>query len=100
MQGLQAMAWLSAEELTHHPNGDSFLVSGQQMWCLQRCACWYIRLLKERLFSLLYADSSLTCLVLLQAVAGTAGEIAIISLVEARVVSLLKGNHAYSSMCA
>jgi len=27
MQALQALAWLSAEELTQHPNGDAFLVS-------------------------------------------------------------------------
>lgn len=26
LQGLQALAWLSAEELSGHPNGDAFLV--------------------------------------------------------------------------
>ncbi|CAK0786987.1 hypothetical protein CVIRNUC_010203 [Coccomyxa viridis] len=50
-QGLQALAWLSAEELSGHPNGDAFL-----------------------------------------AVAGSAGEIGVISLVEARVVSLITGH--------
>lgn len=93
-QSLQAMAWLSAEELTRHPNGDSFLVS-----CHQDChdVCTKLGAHHPEIQGIDIADLSIVYM-LLQAVAGTAGEIAIISLVEARVVSLLKGDCIYSSV--
>ena len=98
LQSLQAMAWLSAEELTRHPNGDSFLVSCHQD-CYDVC-----KPMGAHLPFLPYPENHRhditdlsTVYVLLQAVAGTAGEIAIISLVEARVVSLLKGDCIHSS---
>ena len=76
LQGLQALAWLSADELSSHPNGDAFLVGpversasllahpsallpGAACTCLhapvltwQACQCRQLRAALERLASL------------------------------------------------